>query len=407
MSDVDALPEEVERGALNLPYGRITDKGIDQIRQMAGIKLRPEQYLRDASQDTMTNFSIGIGDVNPLYHDLEYSRWTRFGGLIAHPMYPIVHEWPSRTRWGLPGVHGFGAGADFEFFRNVRAGDRVNAYDRILGVEDKVSKFSRRLVIQYTELVFTNQRDELLCRAVTWCTRHERDTAKAEGKYKEITTYQYKPDELAEIEAMILREPQNVRGIETRYWDDVPVGEVLPTIARGPLTTQQTMGFVVACGRVDANYRIVENAQKHPMHYVRNPEAGGGLEYTGIGHHKESVAKEVGVPGAYDYGPQRHAWVTSLVTNWMGDDAFLKQIRSEWRRFNVAGDTQFCKGKVAGKRIVDGYGLVDIELWAENQRGEVTTPGTATVILPRKDPRSSPFVIDGRDLTLGLRLPQA
>jgi hypothetical protein len=29
----------------------------------------------------------------------------------------------------------------------------------------------------------------------------------------------------------------------------------------------------------------------------------GDLKYTGIGHHRESIAKEVGVPGTYDYGP--------------------------------------------------------------------------------------------------------
>lgn len=398
-------PSEItERGALNLPYGRITDEAVLAMRSMYGLKLRPEQYLRDASLDTITNFSIGSGDVNPLYQDLEYGRWSRFGSLIAHPLYPIVHEWPSRTRWGLPGVHGFGAGADFEFFRNVRAGDRVNAYDRILGIEEKESKFSKKLILQYTELVFTNQHDDLLCRSVTWCTRHERDTAKNTGKYKEIKTHKYSQDELSQIEDLILDEPNQVRGKETRYWDDVSVGDTLPTIARGPLTTQQTMGFVVASGRVDANYRIVSNAAKHPLHYVRNPEEGGGLEYTGIGHHKESVAKEVGVPGAYDYGPQRHAWLTSLVTNWMGDDGFLKRLRSEWRRFNLGGDTQFAKGRISGKRVVDGYGLVDIEIWAENQRGEVTTPGVATVALPRRDPQSK-IVIDGRDLTLGLPFP--
>ena len=36
-----------------------------------------------------------------------------------------------------------------------------------------------------------------------------------------------------------------------------------------------------------------------------------------------STAKEVGVPGVYDYGPQRSAWMASLVTNWMGDAGFL------------------------------------------------------------------------------------
>ncbi len=49
-------------------------------RALIGNKLRPEQYLRDASVDSITIFANGVGDLNPLYRDLEYARWTRFGG---------------------------------------------------------------------------------------------------------------------------------------------------------------------------------------------------------------------------------------------------------------------------------------------------------------------------------------
>ena len=107
----------------------------------------------------------------------------------------------------------------------------------------------------------------------------------------------------------------------------------------------------------------------------------------------------MGVPGAYDYGPQRVSWMGTLVTNWMGDDAFLKRLRVECRRFNVYGDTQYLKGKVIGKHIDNGSPLVDLEIWAENQRGQVTAPGQATVMLPSRDPRV-PWFTDGSQLQL-------
>ena len=116
-----------------------------------------------------------------------------------------------------------------------------------------------------------------------------------------------------------------------------------------------------------------------------------------------SVAKEVGVPGTYDYGPQRSSWMCSLVTNWMGDAGVLKRVRTEMRRFNIVGDTTFCKGKVARKYIKDGTALVDIELAAENQRGEVTTPGIATVALPSRDVTLRAF-LDGSAVNLDLPL---
>jgi hypothetical protein len=93
--------------------------------------------------------------------------------------------------------------------------------------------------------------------------------------------------------------------------------------------------------------------------------------------------------------------MASLVTNWMGDAAFLKRVRTEMRRFNTMGDSTWCKGRVSRKYIKDGHALVDLEIWGENQRGEVTTPGLATVILPSRDPSIRVF-FDGGNLDLDL-----
>lgn len=383
---------------------RITDEAIAQARELIGVYLRPEgPYLQDATIDTLRNFCNGIGDVNPLYRDAEYGRRSRCGSMIGHPMFPYAFGWPGRTRWGLPGVHGFYAGNDWEFFRNVRPGDRVNCLERVLGLEEKKSRFSGRLVMQYVEASFTNQRDELVARVLGWCTRHERRAAREAGKYKEVTPYEYSAAEFEAIDGAVLTEQQRIRGGQTRYWEDVTEGEELTPIARGPLSLMDTMGFLVGCGRGHTHGVLLQSAKKHPGHYFRNPEAGGGVEYTGIGHHRDSIAKQVGAPGTYDYGPQRTTWMCSLVTNWMGDAAFLKRLRAEMRRFNTLGDTTWCRGKATRKYVKDGHALVDVELRGENQRGELTTPGVATVVLPSRDVRTRP-VLDGSALDLELPL---
>ena len=86
------------------PEGKISEAAMSAARELIGSKLRPEQYLRDASLDSITIFANGVGDLNPLFRDQEYARWTRFGGLIAHPCFPWTHHWPGRSYWGLPGV---------------------------------------------------------------------------------------------------------------------------------------------------------------------------------------------------------------------------------------------------------------------------------------------------------------
>jgi hypothetical protein len=186
-----------------------------------------------------------------------------------------------------------------------------------------------------------------------------------------------------------------------RYWEDVAEGEALPAIARGPLSLMDTMGFLVGCGRGHTHGVVLKSAMRHPGHYFRNPEAGGGVEYTGIGHHRDSVAREVGVPGTYDYGPQRTAWLATLVTNWMGDDAILKRLRGELRRFNVAGDTTWITGTVSRKYVKDGYALVDIDIVGQNQRGELTTKGMATVHLLSRNINHR-VALTGTDINLEL-----
>jgi acyl dehydratase len=389
---MDAAPAE----------GRITDEAIAAARKMIGMQLRPEgPYLQDASPDTLRNFCNGIGDLNPLYRDTEYGRTSRYATMLGHPMFPMAYGWLGRTRWGLPGVHGFYAGNDWEMFRNIRPGDRITAIERVVGVEEKQSRFSGRLVIQYVQAEFANQRDDLVARVLGWCTRHERKAARDAGKYKDVKKHEYTAEEFKAIDEAVLNEDKNICGRNVRYWEDVNEGEELPSIVRGPLSLMDTMGFLVACGRGHTHGVLLKGAVRHPGHFFRNPEAGGGVEYTGIGHHRESIAKEVGVPGTYDYGPQRSAWLASLVTNWIGDAGFLKRIHTELRLFNTMGDTTWCKGKVARKYKQGGHALVDLEIWAENQRGEVTAPnGAATVLLPSKDIAIRNFR-DGAGIDLG------
>jgi len=365
--------------------GKITDEALAAARALIGAKLRPEQFLRDASRDAITIFSNGVGDLNPVFRDEEYARWTHFGGLIAHPCFPWVHHWPARSYWGLPGVHGFGVTIDCEFFRNVRPNDRISVWNRVLDLREKPSRFSGRMVIQYVESTYLNQRDEILCRSLGLTARHEREASRNKGKYKEVKTHTYSEKERAEIDERVLEEPSRIRGSRTRHWEDVTVGESIDEIVRGPLSLSDTMAFVIASGRGAAHGVLLRQAAKHPKHFLRNKEGGGGIEYTGIGHHRESFAREVGVPGMYDYLPQRAAWFATAITNWMGDDAVLKRIRMEARMFNVQGDTTFISGTVVSKYVKDRCALVNIEMRGINQRGELSSPGFATVLLPSRD----------------------
>jgi len=371
---------------LHLPEGTITDEAMENLRARIGTQLRPERYIREATIDTITNFCNGIGDLNPLHREPSAAQWSRHGTIVAPHLFLYARTWPGRTRFGLAGVHGFHAGNDFTFYRRVRIGDRIDAVDKITGVEEKPSKFSGRLVITMIETTFTNQQGEVVAVAQGWNTRHERKASRDTNKYKAEAEAErtIDPEQVLRAEHMQITEPERLRGDNPRYWEDVEIGDRLDELVRGPLTTTDITAFLVGCGRGRAHGAMLLEAGRHSAHYFRNPDAGGALEYTGMGHQLGSVAAQVGAPGVYDFGPQRISWLGTFLEYWMGDDGFIKRLRGELRRFNVVGDITYINGTVVGKRFEDGEGLVDIEIVGTNQRGETTIPGLATVRLPAK-----------------------
>ena len=90
------------------PEGLITDEALAAAKAMIGMILRPEgPFVQDVTVDTIRNYCNGIGDLNPLFRDAEYARRSRYSSLIGHPTMPMAYGYIGRTRWGLPGVHGF------------------------------------------------------------------------------------------------------------------------------------------------------------------------------------------------------------------------------------------------------------------------------------------------------------
>ena len=76
--------------------------------------------------------------------------------------------------------------------------------------------------------------------------------------------------------------------------------------------------------------------------------------------------------------------MTHHITNWMGDEGFLVNLNAKIRRHNPVGDFLLIHGEVADKYKRDGQYLVEIKQHAENQDGELSIEGMATVALPDK-----------------------
>ena len=101
-------------------------------------------------------------------------------------------------------------------------------------------------------------------------------------------------------------------------------------------------------------------------------------------HWQPDWAQRLGFLTAYDYGAQREVWFSHLISNWMGDDAWLWKLTAKHHKFNFHGDTTWMTGEVTAKEELDGHKAVRINLTATNRAEETSSSGHAVVLLPSR-----------------------
>lgn len=370
-------------------FPKITSQGLDDLGRRVGVKIgvTAEPWCHEATRDNVRHYAHGIGDDNPLWCDPGYAAGTRYEDIIALPSFLFTtSRIISGYVGGLPGIHAMWSGADWNWHKAVNRNDAISTEAYLKDLIEHETRFAGRAIQQTYHVDFYNQHGDLIADADSWCFRTERDHAREQGtKYDGLKVRaepRYSKDELAE--AFELYANEEVRGATPRYWEDVTQGETLPTMLKGPMTVTGFIAYAQGWGGlyIRANKLAWQQIHAHPGLGIENrfgiPDCPERV------HWEEDFAREVGAPGAYDYGPERCSWLTHHFTNWMGDDGFLCNATCKIRRHNPAGDMLFINGKVTRKFIDEGRHMVEIEQEARNQDDELSILGTGLVQLPAR-----------------------
>ena len=137
------------------------------------------------------------------------------------------------------------------------------------------------------------------------------------------------------------------------YFEDVEVGMGVPPLVKKPTDVQLFRFSAVTWN-------------SHRIHYAK----------------EEALAE--GYPDILVQGHLHAAFLTQLVTDWLGESGELIRFGYRNTMYAIPGDTLTCKGKVTKKYIENNQNYVELELTVTNQKGEICAPGTAAVILPSR-----------------------
>ena len=132
------------------------------------------------------------------------------------------------------------------------------------------------------------------------------------------------------------------------YFESVRVGEELSTLVKPPIDRVQLARYAGASG--DFN----------PVHV------------------DEAFARAQGMPSVYAPGMLVMGMLGQLLSDW-SRGAQLRRYSVRFIKMVWPGDILTCKGRVSDRWGTEGRYFAEVDLWAENQKGELVMKGQAAV----------------------------
>ena len=377
-------------GEARMAEATLDEEMLETMRAKVGLELRIEHSTnnREVTRLSIERFAAGIGDTNPLWMDEEVARASAYGAPVAPCSWVICCF--SGLQFGWPGLGSFHSSSDVRIVRPIFQGDHLTPTCTYRGFDGpRASTFAKQTVTDHFLNTYTNQRGETVAE-ISWdVINFERQTARASSASTSgelQLPHPWTAEELTAIEDQVAGEQP--RGAQPRWWDDLEVGDRIDELVKGPIGMTDEIAFVSSGGapipRLAAHRASLLQYRKHPAWAFRDPTTSA-LEPIYAVHYNAHAAQAMGVAMQYDVGFQRQAWQMHLLTDWMGDEGWLKHCSAQYRSFVYLSDVVRLGGEVTAKYVdSDGEAVVDIRTHATNQRGADVMPGVATVALPTR-----------------------
>ena len=145
----------------------------EDVLAMIGME-KVRQY--DVTTRDIKRFAQAIGEANPVHFDEEYAKSTKYGAIVAPPLFCQMFTYedvpqdrlpsdgsPVEIDIPVPAKRTFGGGSSYEIFQWVKAGDKIIAKSTLKDVFIKNGRSGRLyFIVVCTE--FSNQKNELVAK---------------------------------------------------------------------------------------------------------------------------------------------------------------------------------------------------------------------------------------------------
>ncbi len=354
----------------------VTERFVERTEDRFGMRQRV------ATEDAIRNFCNGIGNANPYFRGLTESSSHE---APPHFLHAIAFQGGLQRKPLKNVTGGLYGGSYTEWYQRIREGDEF----RVFTEAGKVRDISREDALQFISPVLThyhNQRDERVATITSTAIFFGGDKKSKPTRVRPAPEQRrFTSEEIESWYAAMQTEP--VQGETPRFWEDVAIGDEIPPV-HNVFTSGQAVSYFCGCGWVeDWRYRMLEykTSLKGAFDFEPHPESGIPELNDPWWHVLDEVAVRSGYGRAFCPGRLEECWLGTLISNWMGNDGFLKSMDVRFRSLIYNGSLVTSRGQVIDKTEEDGEHLVHLNLTMEDHTGVMAVSDVkATVRLPSK-----------------------
>jgi hydroxyacyl-ACP dehydratase HTD2-like protein with hotdog domain len=240
----------------------------------------------------------------------------------------------------------------------VRVGDHITKTEKIVDISERPGR-TGQLVFIAREITQVNQKGELLLtirHTSIFRKRAETEVVDQPEISSSVHLPQVSPPERGQV---VDKQKWSVQ--PQRTFDQINVGDELPPVVRGPMTT----GHLVRWASANGNYARIHWDLPYAM--LRQ-----------------------GLSNLVVNGSLKNEYLYILLQRFAGEAGWVREMYLEHRGMDHPGDTLTINGKVTEKTVRDGLGYLKCEIGLRNNRSE-TARGWAEIVLPR-GPEPLPLV---------------